>query len=321
MKRFKRNSFRVGSILLLTCFFLGLGASQALAGFGISPPSLTNNHLLPGSHYEQLIYLVRGEPKETLFTTIKINAPEIESWIKVEPGLEFDLPEGVQQFPVKFVVDVPEDAEFKLYEGTISILNSASKMSQGQVAVALGAEAKISLNVSREEFSGFVFRGASLGNTGKGSPIKLTLKIENKGNQDIGLIRAHLMVFDKYHRSLLEEHEADVSANIEPFKTQEISIEFPTDLGIGQYWGDFKVYKGDRLIEKDEQVFNILEKTVITATEKQGNGEESGTEETVREFPYLAVGIVIVSGLIFWFFLRKKIVSSKKPSRRKRAAR
>lgn len=305
MERFKRSFSKLFLGLIFSCLFFGLGIGQVLAGFGISPPRLANDHLLPGSHYEQDIYLVRGQPKATLFTTIQINAPEIESWIKIEPGFEFELPEGVQQFPVKFIVDVPQDAEFKLYEGTIDILTSPKKAEEGQVTVALGAEAKIALRVTAEEFSEFEFRGITLSDAEEGSPIKLILKIGNKGNQKTGPTKVGLKVFDKYHQSLLEESETDILERVEPFQIQELVAEFPTNLGIGQYWGEIEIYKDGELVKKDKQVFYILEKAVVTGLE-----EEEGKEEKGKGFPYLYFGIgiiaVLISGGAVWFFLKRK---------------
>jgi len=307
MEGLKRSFSKLFLGLILGTLFFSLGIGSVLAGFGISPPRLANDHLLPGSHYEQDIYLVRGEPKETLFTTIKINAPEIESWIKVDPGFEFELPKGVQQFPVKFIVDVPQDAELKLYQGTIDILTSPEKAEGGQVTVALGAEAKIALRVTAEEFSEFEFRGVTLSDVEQGSPIKLVLKIENKGNQETGPTKVYLKVFDQHHSALLEESEADILERVEPFQIQEIPVEFPTDLGIGQYWGDFEIYQDDKLVRKDKQVFYILEKSVVPGLEEK---EEKGEEEKEEGFPYLYIGIAIIAILVLggavWFFLKKK---------------
>lgn len=305
MKRLKRSFSKLFLGLILGCLFFSLGISPVLAGFGISPPRLANDRLLPGSHYEQVIYLVRGEPKETLFTTIKINAPEIENWIKVEPGFEFELPKGTQQFPVKFIVDVPQDAELKLYQGTIDILTSPEKAKEGQVTVALGAQAEIALRVTEEELSEFEFRGITLKDVEQGSPIKLILKIENKGNQETGPTKVYLKVFDQHHGSLLEEKETDILERVEPFQIQEIPVEFPTNLGIGQYWGDFEIYQDEKLVKKDKQVFNILEKTEVATGAPGAEEEEKG-----EGFSYLYIGIVIIAILVLggavWFFLKRK---------------
>ena len=311
MKRVKKSFPNLFSSLVLVGLFFSLGISPVLAGFGISPPSLKNDHLLPGSHYEQVIYLVRGEPKETLFTRIKINAPEIESWIKVEPGFEFELPKGVQQFPVKFIVDVPQNAELKLYQGTIDILTSSEKTKGGQITTALGAQAEIALRITEEQFSEFEFRLIDLADTEEGSPLKLILKIENKGNQKTGPTKAILKVFDKYHQTLLEESETEISEKVEPFQIKELSVEFPTNLTIGQYWGDFEIYQDDKLVKKDKQVFNILEKAAVMESEKEKGKEEkkeglSGWRVGRSLYVGLGITAVLILGGAIWFFLKRK---------------
>ena len=100
---FRRKIF-VG---LLTLVFFGAGAGIARAGFGISPPAVTNESLLPGSSDEQIIYIVRSEPNEALLATVKIDAVDINSWITVENGNSFEIPKGIQQFPMQVRVDVP----------------------------------------------------------------------------------------------------------------------------------------------------------------------------------------------------------------------
>ena len=153
--------------------------------------------------------------------------------------------------------------------------------------------------------SEFGFWGITISDTEKGSPIKLIIKIENKGNQEAGPTKVRLKIFDKYHSALLEESEADISEKVRPFQIQELSVEFPTALETGQYWGEFEIYKDEESIEKDEQDFYILEKTATTGFE-----EEKGKEEKSKELPYLYVGLGITAVLILggasWFFLKRK---------------
>lgn len=293
--------------LILGCLFFCWQTSPVWAGFGISPPELANEHLLPGSHYEQVISLVRGQPEETLFAKIKINAPEIESWIKVEPGFEFELPKGVQQFPVKFIVDVPVNAEFKLYQGLIDILTSSAE-SSGQVNVAMGAEAEISLNVSVEEFSDFSIQGITMPDIEKGSPVKLILKIENKGNQETGPTKVYLKVFDKYHQNLLTESEVDISERVKVFKIQDLVIEFPVSLDIEQYWGELEIYKDEELLKQDQRVFYVLEKLLTPPVENQRQKHKG------LPYLYIIIGVVaiLILGGVTWLFLKKpKTVASK----------
>jgi len=302
----KLNRFFI--VLVTVSFCLGLGISSVLAGFGVSPPYVKCNHLPRGSHYEQIIYLVRGEPKEELLAKVKIDVPGIEDWISIEQGLEFELPKGIQQFPMKVIVDVPEEAALGEYKGTININTVPLKRIKEGVTVALGAEVDVDLRVIEGEFSEFNIIRITIGNVEEGSPIKLTLKIENKGNVEAGPTKVHLDVFDKYHQQLLESGEKDISGKVEPFRIEEISVEFPTNLGVGQYWGDFKVYKDEEVAIEDKLVFYIVEKEALPVKEES------------KGFPgwwmgsslYLGIGLIILAGLIFLGWRKRKILIARK---------
>jgi len=250
---------------------LGLALVPAKAGFGLSPPSLRNDFLIPGSHYEQVISLARGEPDTSTKIKINIKAPEVAKWIKVEPGLEFELPAGVQQFPVKFIVDVPRSAEFKLYEGKIEIVTVPPKPESGQIATALGGVAQIALNVTDQEFSLFEFRMATLADIEENAPVKLILKIENKGNQLTGPNRVLLKVYDQNHTNVIKETEAIISEQVAPFEIKDFNIIFPVILKKGEYWGDFDIYKDSRLVKRGGQVFEVGMMGAAAPKAKPGN--------------------------------------------------
>ena len=109
----------------------------------------------------------------------------------------------------------------------------------------------------------------------------------------------------------MEEKEVNVSERVEPFQTKEILVEFPTNLGIGEYWGEIEVYKDEELVKKDKQVFNILEKTAATGLESK---EERGKEEKRRGFPelYIGIGLVVLAGLIFLVWKKREILIARK---------
>ena len=92
------------------------GLHPANAGFGISPPYVKSDRLIPGSYYEQKITLLRSAADENLQAVISIEAPEIASWISIDKGEQFDLPAGKLQVPMIVRVDVPDNAEIDNYK-------------------------------------------------------------------------------------------------------------------------------------------------------------------------------------------------------------
>ena len=245
----------IGVLIFLTC------VNIAQAGFGVSPPKVLNRHLLPGSHFEQTIYLIQSKPEKDLLATIEIDAPEIEDWITIDRGLEFTIPAGVQQFPIKVDVRVPFDAEFKHYSGEMWVKTMPADKGQGMVTVALGAIITFDLTVSAEEMYGFVIRGVSIEDTEEGRPIKIGIGLQNVGNVKDRPSKIHLDIYDQYHNELLYSGDATDLDYVKPFETETVTGKFKAKLALGSYWAEIKVYKDDNILVKDKRVFYIIERT------------------------------------------------------------
>jgi hypothetical protein len=226
------------------------------SGFGISPPYLKNDHLVPGSHFEQTITLTRSEPKEPLKITIEIEAPEIENWIKVDKGKEFEYPANLTQFPINFIVDVPEDAAYGTYYGKITI-KAAPIAPKGQVTVAIGAQAEIKLKVSGEVFSDFKIMRVSIPAFEEGWPLKFIVTLKNIGNVKTRPSKVHLDIYDNFHQRLLKSGDIINMSWIDPFKVGESVGEMKVNLKSGQYWAEYEIYKDDELKVKDKIRFNV----------------------------------------------------------------
>ncbi len=81
-------------LFLNIIFFLLILNNYVFAGFGITPPYVKNTSLTRNSIYQQQILLVRSDPDIPLKATITVDAPEIEDWIEIVQGYEFELPKG-----------------------------------------------------------------------------------------------------------------------------------------------------------------------------------------------------------------------------------
>lgn len=257
---------RIGLILigvLLTLFFFAY-ANIAFAGFGVSPSEVYNNHLRPGSHFEQVIYLVQSKPEQDLQTQVEVDAPEIKDWISFEQGSKFIIPTGNQQFPLKVIVDVPQNADFKNYGGMIWVKTMpVSKDGEGMVRVALGAVISLNLRVGSEEIYGFAFRGMSIKDAEKGRPIIVTIAVQNVGNTESKLSKVHLDVYDAYLKEVLQSSDVTKLESVKPFETKNIEIKFPNKLDLGTYFGKIQIFKDEQTIGDTKQAFNVLERTGI----------------------------------------------------------
>lgn len=261
--------------LLLTILFAVFGvfiwATATQAGFGISPPYVRTNKIIPGSHFEQRINLLRSSAEEDLQAIITINAPDIESWITIDKGTKFDLPQDELRVPMIVNVDVPNNAPLGTYKGNINIRIAPDEDRQGGgVAIALGARVDIDLTVTDETFPDFLVRVVTIPRIEMlGKPwnwpifswffyrIEVMMKVENTGNVKIAPTRVHIDVYDILEKKLLESHDDRRMEKVEPFAIKEIKATFPTKLGEGGYWGKVKVYKGNSVVRNDKISFTI----------------------------------------------------------------
>jgi len=256
---------KTGLILIIVFLILFVFyANISFAGFGITPSTIWNDHLLPGSHFEETIYLVQSRPEKDLLAKIEVDAPEIKDWISIDRGLEFTIPAGNQQFPIKAIIDVPQNAEFKNYDGKIWVKTApALKEGEGMVTVALGAIISLNLRVSAEEVQGFVFRGIDIKDTEKGRPIKISVAIQNVGNIENKPTKIHLDVYDAYLKKILQSSDITNIESIKPFEAKQIIIKFPNKLELGSYFGSVSIYKDDKTVGEGKMAFNVLERTAL----------------------------------------------------------
>jgi len=288
---------------VLTCLFM-VGTHKVRAGFGISPPYVKNNAIVPGSHYEQRIVLLRSSAEDDLLAEIKVNAPEVEKWITIDKGLRFPLPKGELQVPMVVNVDVPKDAELGNYKGYINIRIAPKDENQkGGVAIALGARVDIDLTLTNVTFANFIVRLASIPDVEMlGRPwnwkyihplykrlfyrVKAVLNIENTGNVEVAPSKITLDIFDILEKNKLESLEDDDIKKVKAYSTELVSAEFPTKLDAGQYWGKVRVYKDNETIVNSYKIA-----FTITPPGGSGNPPELGV------WPWLVLAGLIIAAL------------------------
>ena len=290
-------------ISILVVFLVGIlgWVCFVQAGFGVSPPYVNNNRLTPGSHYEKTIYLVRGTPTEELTAEVTIDAPEIKDWITIEKGLRFPLPKGVQQFPMKVMIDVPSDAAYGSYQGYIRVRVIPSGGSEGQVATLLGARIDISLAVTEKGFSDFRVRGISVPNVEKRSPLVVLINLENTGNIKIRPSKVHLDVYDLNHVKILKSGDITETGWVGPFETRQIEGKLPIDLALGEYWADVTVYKEGESLGANKIYFKV-----VPYVEKPGIEEKLPLSFLLPLLPYIGVGIILLIILLILIWTERK---------------
>lgn len=256
--------------LLLVVIFQLLFAETVFAGFGITPPYVKNTSLTRNSVYEQQILLVRSDPKTDLKATVSIDAPEVEDWIEIIEGDEFLLPRGEQKVPMTVRVTVPEDADFKQYEGVMRIKTGKpdDDVTAGAVSISLGAQVEIGLTVIDKEIFDFRVKRISISDLNEGhklawlyfpGKIRFKMSIENIGNVDVAPTDVEFRIFDNTGTVLLEEtNHTNKLTKIKPYATGDVVAELPTRLPAGSYLARYKIYNGEDIKQQGELTLSVL---------------------------------------------------------------
>lgn len=306
MNSFSRKLFVFA--FLLPVFFLCTGITDALAGFGITPPYVRNTSLTRNSVYEQQILLVRGDTNIAQKAEITIDAPEIQDWIYIVEGEEIKMPKGTQKVPMTVRVTVPSDADFKDYEGKIRIrtLPDDDQVAPGAVSISLGAVVDIDLSVIDREIKDFRIRKISVSDLNEGSKlawlffpgkIRFDMMLENTGNVDIAPSRVEFRIFDRTGKALLEEtKQIGKIKKITPYSTETVTAELPTRLPAGSYIARYRIYNEDELKQEGDLTLNILP----AGTLQTGGFGFIGLSLSHKISVLLPVLSLLIAGIYLW---------------------
>lgn len=300
--RFSRSLFLLSLLVFSVC-------STAYAGFGITPPYVTNSSLTRNSQYEQTIYLVRSDPTSALKATISIDVPGVSDWFTIVEGNEFLLPQGEQKVPMTVRVLVPDDADFKQYTGNIRIKTGPAddQVMGGAVSISLGAQIDVDISVIDKEIKDFKIRKIGISDLNAGhkvawlyfpGKIRFEMLLENLGNVPVAPSDVVFRIYDATGKVLLEEtHKKGKIDTVDPFKTETVYAQIPTRLPQGSYIGRFEIMNEDEVKLSGEVNVSIL---------PYGTLQEAGFGFSGLSLPHkLSVIVpilffVIVLGYVIW---------------------
>jgi uncharacterized membrane protein len=255
-------------LFLIAVFFVNV--QPLFAGFGVTPPYVTNVSLTRNSVYEQTIYLVRSDPSTALKATISIDVPGINEWVTIIQGNEFLLPAGEQKIPMTVRVAVPDDADYKQYSGNIRIKTGApdDKVQGGAVSISLGAQIDVDLTVIDKKIKDFKVRKIGVSDLNEGhkvgwlyfpGKIRFEMLIENIGNVPIAPSDVVFRIYDRSGNVLLEEaHKKGKIETVNPFMTETVYAEIPTKLPSGSYLARFEIKNDDDVKLSGEVNLSVL---------------------------------------------------------------
>jgi len=247
-----------------------VATQHAYAGFGITPPYVTNTSLTRNSVYEQTILLVRSDPTVDLKATISIDVPGVNEWFEVLEGNEFLLPKGEQKVPMTVRVTVPDNADYDTYEGNIRIKTGApdDQVAGGAVSISLGAQVDVNITVIDKIIRDFKIRKIGISDLNEGhkigwlyfpGKIRFEMLLENLGNVPVAPTDVVFRIYDHSGTVLLEEtHRKGNIDEVKPFDITTVYAELPTRLPAGSYLARFEIKNEDEVKQEGELNVSIL---------------------------------------------------------------
>ena len=239
-----RQVSRLFFVLLVSCL-LSLVALPVHAGFGISPPSIKETRLVPGSRITRTVYLIQGNPEKAVAMDVAVESKDIKDWISFDPTGSFTIPAGVQQFPLKVTVTVPKDAELGIYKAFIRpSTNPENAKAAGGVAISLGGRIDVELTVGDDVYESFTITNIDIEHIRAGENPKVNIEVENTGNVPTGPSAASFELFNKFGDIRLAYGDVDIEEEVPSFTKRGMEIEFPLSVRLaeGEYWGNVKIY-------------------------------------------------------------------------------
>jgi len=306
-------------LLVLPVLFFSLGANNVFAGFGITPPYVSNTSLTRNSIYEQQILLVRSDAVGDQKAEITVDAPEIQDWIEIVEGDEIKLPRGVQKVPMTVRITVPSDADFKDYGGSIRIrtLPDDGQVAPGAVSISLGALVDIDLSVIDRIIKDFRIRKISAPDLNEGSKlawlyypgmVRFEMLLENTGNVDVAPSRVEFRIFDRAGKVLLEETNSKGKIDtVVPYGTETVTAQIPTRLEPGSYVARYTIYNDDEIKQEGDLSLNILPSGTLQLA---GFGI-SGLSAPHKISILLPVFAVLIAGIYLWQARRRRGVKAR----------
>ena len=294
-------SRKIGFLLaILSLVGLSLSLSSNVppseAAFGTSPPWVRNDHMLPGSTFEQIVNLSRNDPDMDMKVNVRITGDkEIIKWLKIENQNRLIMKKGENILPMKAILEVPKKAALKDYKGGIFVtLEPILEGSQegGTVAITLGANIAVEISVIGTISINYRVQSISLNPIEAGQPFALSAEIENMGNTEITTLNGQVDIYDEKETQVLKSLPfGPLSQPVSPDEKGKVQITFDDfKLDVGNYWVKVKVYKGKDMIYENRLYQQVTAKVTPVVTPEDALGKKPSvpklpTEEEVTTIP------------------------------------
>ncbi len=271
--RFSRFlSTLIGLVMIGTGLSLQMNPGVSEAAFGTSPPWVRNDHMLPGTTYEQIVNLSRNDPSRRMQAKLRIDGKEMQKWLKVENEDNLIMEKGVKVLPMKVTIKVPRRAALKDYRGgifvTLESIQDESNQQGGNVAIKLGAHILVEISVVGDKIVDYRVKSITTDPLDDGDVFHMNVELENLGNTELTELNGQLDIYDKKETEILKSLTfGDLARPISPDEHAKTRINFPDfEMDPGEYWVVVKVFKDEKVIYENRLFQKINEPIVPIIT-------------------------------------------------------
>lgn len=267
--KFTRLAFLALGLAIVGLFLYQSGQTpDSKAAFGTSPPWIRNDHLLPGTTFEQTINLSRNNPTSDMQVNIRLDGDKkFLKWIKIEDEKNLIMKKGQKVLPMNVTIKVPKRAALKDYRGGIfvTLTNLESEAGQaGAVSIKLGAHILIELSVVGDKITDYRVKSISLSPIDQGQPFSINVDVENLGNTEITDLTGQVDIYDSKETEILKS--LTFGKLVEPVSPDELSrnkiIFEDLILDPGEYWVRVKAIKDGEIIYENRLYQQIIAEVV-----------------------------------------------------------
>ncbi len=272
MRRFLRVGFLL-ALLSLVGLIAGLSSSapQSEAAFGTSPPWVKNDHMLPGTTFEQIIKLSRDDTAEEFKISSQITGDKmLLKWISIQDEKNLVMKAGQSVLPIKVIVNVPKQAAIRNYVGGIfvALKPAASDEGGGAVAISLGAHIAVNITVTGDKLTDFTIKSITVDPLKEGDPFHLTVEVQNLGNTDIVEPSGQIDIYNGNNTEILKSLTfVPLTEAVSPNETVKSRMEFKDlILDPGDYWIVVKATKNGKTIYENRLFEAVIGKVIPVVT-------------------------------------------------------
>jgi len=288
---------KIKSVFLAVGLLL-LSSMITHAGFGISPADFDVDFLQPGSTFTKTYLISRSGDLGELDVIVEPDMGIVNDWLTFTPGNTFTIKKGARTIDFKVTIDVPLDAEYSEYPGSFTIRAVPAGADVKGVTIAQGLKLNSDIKVTEDEIVNLSILNIVIDDVEFGDPVVVKLTGDNKGN--VNTTPTFKVTLMDLEENILEEHEVANLPVVESGVTKEITGQFNTELGVGEYYAKVEVFLEGDLLREEKVVLRIREEKVTEAvgsTKDSEKGSFASFVGQIKDYIWI-IGLAIVVAVL-----------------------